>query len=75
MARGKQSIWIEENRNTLTCRKADLQKIKRTVIALFRDYEKLEAQQNAFDRRIRAFSFVIGPITIPKKDLLPPRGR
>lgn len=75
MARGKQSIWIEERGNTLTCRKADLLKIKKAAIALFRAYEKLEAQQDAFDRQMRAFSYVIGPITIPKRELLGPRGR
>ena len=71
----KRTVYISENAATLTVKRGDVAKLKKALVAVFREYNKLKAQQGKFDASISALAAIVIHWTIPRRDLPRTTGR
>jgi len=67
----KRTVYVGETSSSLTVKRTDVEKLKKALVAVFREYKKLKAQEKKFDESVAALAVVVHPWTIPKRDLLP----
>ena len=67
----KRTVYVSETASTRTVKRGDIDKLKKTLISVFREYKKLKAQEKKLDESVAALAVVVHPWTIPKRDLLP----
>ena len=65
----KRTVYVSETSSTLTVKRGDIDKLKKAIVAVFREYKKLKAEQKRFDESIAALALIVPHWTIPKRDL------
>ena len=67
----KRTVYVGETSSSLTVKRTDIEKLKKALVAVFREYKKLKLQEKKLDDSVAALAVVVHPWTIPKRDLLP----
>ena len=67
----KRTVYVGETSSSLTVKRTDIEKLKKALVAVFREYKKLKVQEKKLDESVAALAIVVHPWTIPKRDLLP----
>lgn len=61
----KRTVYVSETASTRTVKRSDVDKLKKAIIAVFREHKKLQAQQKRLDQSMTALARLGSRWTIP----------